>query len=252
MKCDELKLFSYFEGISGDRERNEIEVHLKDCKRCQQELEQLKFTIRAFTEFYASKDRSNCPSGEELVLFKRGMVDEDHASKIRLHVDNCPDCQKELGLLQAFAKAEDSLRDMPIKAPSLSEGILAKIGQMKKDSMRDRLEKTLRSILAKGKGAITPDKIPELLDQYFARTPDMLSAYALPTDATLSDTQLALREPGLFADITFEIGKYEVLIQSKEGALTVRIYREKKPVKGIEIILETVSSGELRGVTDIH
>lgn len=251
MKCDELKLFSYIEGISSDQEREEIEEHLKGCKNCQQKLEQLKFTVDTFTQFYSHQNTKSCPGGEELIFFKYGMMDKDHANEIRRHVDQCPDCQKELRLVHGFEKVEQRIWDRPVDAPPLSEEILVRIEQLKKDSARDRMEQVLRSLLARGKDAITADKIPELLDQYFANVPDTSPAYAIPSDATLSDTQLTLREFSPLTDITFDIGKYEISIKSSEDALTVNIHRGKKPVRNIEIRVETESFGELKGITDI-
>lgn len=249
MKCEELKLFSYLEGISSDQERNEIEEHLKGCKNCREDLEQLKFAIEAFTQFYAYQSRRTCPSGEELISFEYGMMDEGPASRIRRHVDQCAGCQEDLRLIKGFEKQELTTWHEPVETPPLSEEILARIEQLKERSVLDRMEKVLQSLLAKGRAPITADKIPELLDQYFARTPETTPAYAIPSDATLSDTELTLREFTMLTDITFDIGEYEVSVKGREDAVAVKVLKAKQPVNGVEVRVETESFGEFKGRT---
>lgn len=246
MKCDELKLFSYHEGISTDQERNEIEEHLRSCNKCRNKLEQLKFTVETFVRFYAHQNRRSCPSGEELISFKYGMMDEDRASEIYKHVDQCAHCKEELRFVGSFEKEEHTIWDRATDTPLLSEEILAGIEQLKKDSVRDRMERVLKSLLAKGKGAITADKIPELLDQYFARAPDTTPAYAIPSDATLSDTELTLREFSFLTDVTLDIGEYRICLKSSGDFLTVSIQRQKKAVSDVEVTVKTESLGELK------
>lgn len=250
MKCDELKLFSYLEGISTDAERSEIEEHLRGCKKCREELEQLTSTIQAFTQFYAHQGKRTCPSGEELISFKYGMLDQESASEIRRHVDQCADCQEQLKFLECFEKEEHAISHEPIDPPPLSQEILAGIEQLKNKSIRDRMEKALRSVVDKGKDALQADKIRELLDQVFAPAPATSAAFAIPSDATLSDTELTLREFSLLTDVTIDVGEYRICLKLSVNSLTVSIHRAKRAVSDVEITVKTKSRGEFKGRTD--
>lgn len=249
MKCDELKLFSYLEGTSSDQERNEIEKHLKGCNKCREELEQLSFTIQAFTQYYSHHGERFCPGGEELVSFKYSMMDRDRSNEIRRHVDQCPHCQEELRSVDAFEREGPTIWHEAMEPPPLSQEILAGIEQLKERSSRQRMEKVLKNLLAKDKEAITADKIPDLLDQYFARAPDTSPAYAIPSDATISDTELTLRGFTMLTDIVFEMGEYEVSVKSAEDAMAVKVLKAKQPVKGVDVRVETEFLGEFKGRT---
>ncbi|MFH1675351.1 MAG: zf-HC2 domain-containing protein [Pseudomonadota bacterium] len=250
MKCDESKLFSYLEGISSAEERNEIEEHLKSCKRCRDDLDELQFTIDSFTKFYASHGREGCPGGESLISFKYGTMKEEDAAIIREHIDQCSACREELRLIRAFEKEEQKILDSSANHSPLAPELLNRIKKLKKDSLRERMEKVLKSVMAKGKDGITPDSIPKLLDQCFGRPSDISHAYAFPPDTMMSDTELTLREFGMLTDITFEIGEYHIFVKYRENSLAIQVYLRKKPAKNIEVSVAGEAFGELKAVTD--
>lgn len=249
MKCDELKLFSYIEGISSSHEKSEMEDHLRSCDKCRQKLDRLKFTIETFTQYYAHHDRGSCPSGEEIILFKYGQMDKDQANSLNKHIKECSTCQEDLLMIERFEKTEDRVFESAMDAHPLSDEIISKIEQLKKESIRDRFEKVLRSFLEKGKDRITPEKIPELLDHIFAPAQTTVPVYALPSDATLSDTQITLREFSPLTDITFDIREYQISIKSRENSLVFTVHQEKRPIKGVKIMLGTESFKEIKVVT---
>ncbi|MBU1626609.1 hypothetical protein KKB18_04495 [bacterium] len=251
MKCNDLRLFEYLEGISSAKEKKEIEDHLKLCKVCRENFDQLKFTVDVLTDCYTHQIKSSCPTSEELVSLVDNELEEERKKQIIIHAELCPSCQKEIKLLKDFEEEFKTI-DFSMEPPTLSVKVLSGIEKLKRESEKEKLKSVLKKLITKGKEKISKGRINEFLDEYLTLKPvsDFAPVLAFPPDDTLSESDLELREIETLTDFTFELGDYKIDAKLVEAKLTMRISFKKKFLKDVEVIVKSESCGERKCVTD--
>ncbi len=248
MKCDEEILFLYYEGECSDPQRSEMKEHLDGCSRCREKLERMKFTVESFSSLYAREQRSSCPEARDLVLYHDGQLEEVRTAEIFMHVQGCPMCIEELALIDACDVQEHAAAPDTIEPPPLSNDVLDGILHLRQRYLKQRMENVLKNLVSKGRDAITPEKITEIVAQYFAPAMTPVPVHALPAEAAYFDTELTLNDTAI-CDISVDIGQYSVSLRAVDDMLTVQVMRDGKGVSDVEVIVMTRYLGPRKALT---
>lgn len=104
-ECDDklLELLPWYVNDSlSPNEKRKVEDHLKDCPRCQKELEETRWLssgVKELAEVFASQHIES----EKLVIFAEEpeMLNPDEATTIAKHLQSCPRCYAELETLKS-------------------------------------------------------------------------------------------------------------------------------------------------------
>lgn len=248
MKCDELKLFLSTEGICSEAENDEVRDHLSGCSRCLEKYERMKFAVECFTSYYRGQSRAACPSAEEMIGFQEGELDARRLQTLGKHIGECRECREELALLQACDAESDLSFEGELHPPPLSEDVLGQIAKLKKKNLRKKMEHVLKTLVDKGKDALTPEKINDAIEKYLFQHPEPLPAHALPSAIASFDTDLVLNESSV-CDVSINIGEYSLSIKAFDDTLIVRVTRGDVGVSGVEVIFMTKYLGMRKTTT---
>jgi hypothetical protein len=243
MKCNELKLFLALEGNCTKEEEQDIKGHIASCKRCRTKYERMNLAINAFTTYYRGEKRGLCPTAEEIVCLQEDDVNSHRLEKLNKHIDGCFACQAELLLLKKCDEEEDIASESGLAPPLLSPAVQHLIAQRQQTSLRNKMENVLKTLLDKGKGVLTPEKINELIEKYLLPVAEFVPVHALPSAASDFDTELSLN-PGEVCNITISIRKCVLSIRVIDDILTVKVTRGEEGVSGVVVIVMTKSLGQ--------
>jgi hypothetical protein len=249
MKCDELKLFLALEGNCTKEEEQDIKGHIARCKRCRTKYERMDLAINAFTAYYRGERRGLCPTAEEIVRIQEGDVDSHRLERLNKHIDSCLACQAELQLLKKCDEEENVDVEGGLAPPLLSPAVQHLIALRQQVSLRNKMEHVLKTLLDKGKEALTPEKINELVEKYLLPAGEPMSVYAMPSDASDFDTELNLNSNEM-CNITITIRKCTLSIRVIDDILTVKVTRSDEGVSGVDVIVMTKSQGQRIVSTD--
>ena len=247
MKCDEKRLFLYMEGRCSDSERMEVEAHLKQCRKCRENLEKLSSDVKFVTKVFKSAQISICPENEELVSLVEDELAAGNATRLRDHIAACKECRQKYEQLMIFKQNEEGqLEELP-DAPPLSLDNMALIEGLKQQSIRKRLEKVIRTLLKEGKATLSSDRITDVLNQVMPVSHELVHEYAMRNDLMRPDRELTFRVPGI-TDISVHMGMYHLNITTCFDSLKVGVLRNGIPQKGMEV---TVNSKHSTGESEI-
>ena len=92
--------------LAGERVRPAVEQHLGECRRCSAQLAEYRRLERALvSRLY----RWDCPSNLTLGEYQLGLLDTEHATAVKLHLNQCVLCAAELGTLTEFLAGDPML-----------------------------------------------------------------------------------------------------------------------------------------------
>lgn len=117
---DMTQLLSYAEGDLEDAARVQVELHVKVCPYCAEELASLQ-RMRALL---VEHPEAFHPDEEELYRFVSR--NEDASSKIAAHLESCDACRQDAELLRAMISGSESQEDA---VPAMPQGLVHKLGQ---------------------------------------------------------------------------------------------------------------------------
>lgn len=91
----------------------EVAEHLQQCPHCRKRARELaRFQSYLTTRLY----RAECPSSMELGEHHLGVLSDERAQAVALHLAECPHCRREVDQLQAYlADLEPSLQPSPLE-----------------------------------------------------------------------------------------------------------------------------------------
>ena len=198
-------LTGYIDGDLSEAETKEITEHLKTCKKCRDQLEDLQKAIQLFS-----------------TVFK-----------------NQPDFLKNIA-----RNTDEKISDEKIKvtcdAP-LPDAIKERLSKKRTD-IRERLSQVLHTLKTYGESTISDlvQELESLAQGLVDSTPETEPSFALQRDTTMPvQTDLELRMHG-----TFEKSEFKIEVQELVSKNQIRITRNNHPVSKFEINL-IKDSGEV-------
>jgi hypothetical protein len=85
--------------LAGERVRPVVEQHLGQCQRCSAQLAEYRRIERTLvSKLY----RWDCPSNLTLGEYQLGLLDQEHATAVKLHLSQCVLCAAEVATLTEF------------------------------------------------------------------------------------------------------------------------------------------------------
>ena len=103
--------------LAGDVVRPVVQQHLSRCQSCSAKLEDFRRVERSLTrKLY----RLDCPSNQVLGEYQLGMLSNEQASSVKLHLSTCVLCSVEVATLSQFLANDPMLVERATIQPSLS------------------------------------------------------------------------------------------------------------------------------------
>lgn len=134
---------SYYEGVLDPPRKQAMELHLKECSSCREELERIKELYAATSALRANgRETSECPDSDDLARHAFHEMEKSNAEEIRRHVATCPTCQDWLAGMRAAA---GDVREMPeesVVPQDIAELIKQKadtlVGEVSREPLREQ------------------------------------------------------------------------------------------------------------------
>ncbi len=103
--------------LAGDRVRPVVKQHLSRCQSCSAKLADFRRVERSLTrKLY----RLDCPSNQVLGEYQLGMLSNEQASFVKIHLSTCVLCSVEIATLSQFLANDPMLVERVAIQPSLS------------------------------------------------------------------------------------------------------------------------------------
>ncbi len=103
--------------LAGDSVRPVVQQHLTRCQSCSAKLEDFRRVEHSLTrKLY----RLDCPSNQVLGEYQLGMLSNEQASSVKLHLSTCVLCSVEIATLSQFLANDPMLVESVAIQPSLS------------------------------------------------------------------------------------------------------------------------------------
>ena len=134
MSCiDEKTLYAFLDNSLKEKEKDEVEEHLRQCANCQKREEELKAFEKGLKSFWR-QFRKNCPTPEKLYEHSLGKMPKEEAEKISEHLEFCQICktkyeesEKIAAELEQLAK-EELREEIPgIQLSEINKGLIKKL-----------------------------------------------------------------------------------------------------------------------------
>jgi len=209
-------LTGYLDGDLSEAETKEITEHLKTCKKCRDQLEDLQKAIQLFS-----------------TVFK-----------------NQPDFLKNIA-----RNTDEKISDEKIKVTCdtpLPDAIKERLSKKRTD-IRERLSQVLHTLKTYGESTISDlvQELESLAQGLVDSTPETEPSFALQRDTTMPvQTDLELRYPETFETEELRIDEFTIEIKKLTSKTQIRITREDKPVGGLKIKIKNNSGKIVTQKTD--
>jgi len=148
MECSEPgtirdeELFAY---LAGETVRPAVQQHLSRCQSCSAKLADFRRVERSLTrKLY----RWDCPANQELGEYQLGLLNNERATAVKLHLSSCVLCSAEIATLSQFLANDPMLVERVSVQPSLSNNHVIRAVKPLVSHLRDVSSGQIRRIIA--------------------------------------------------------------------------------------------------------
>jgi hypothetical protein len=136
------ELFAF---LAGEIVRPTVQQHLARCQSCSAKLADFRRVERSLTrKLY----RWDCPANQELGEYQFGLLDNERATAVKLHLSSCVLCSAEIATLSQFLANDPMLVERVSVQPSLSNNHVIRAVKPLVSHLRDVSSGQIRRIIA--------------------------------------------------------------------------------------------------------
>jgi hypothetical protein len=136
------ELFAY---LAGEIVRPTVQHHLARCQSCSAKLADFRQVERTLT---SKLYRWDCPANQELGEYQLGLLNNERATAIKLHLRSCDLCYAEIATLSQFLANDPMLVERVSVQPSLSNNHVIRALKPLASNLRDVSSGQIRRIIA--------------------------------------------------------------------------------------------------------
>jgi hypothetical protein len=131
--------------LSGEVVRPIVQQHLASCKSCSAKLANFRRVERSLTrKLY----RMDCPTNQELGEYHLGLLDDERAMAVKMHLRSCVLCSVEIATLLQFLANDPMLVERASVQPSLGNNHVTHVVKPLIGHLRDVSSGQIRRIVA--------------------------------------------------------------------------------------------------------